>query len=295
MLDWPTLVPGGPVPAWDGEAFVVGGRRTAVLRYHEHESGWSDGLTTLHEESAGRDHYIDRASRASALRALAPALARARPVILEVGCSSGYLLEDLTRRAAHAFAVGSDYLAGPLERLAGWLRGVPLVQFDLTAAPFRAGTFDGVVALNVLEHIADHERALAEIGRLLKPGGVAVLEVPAGPGLYDFYDAHLRHHRRYRLSDLRRQAEAAGLRVERGSHLGFLLYPLFAAAKKLNRWRGARLTPAQRQARVGGQIRMARSSRLLNAVMGLELALGRWVSYPWGIRCLLTARKPAAA
>ena len=41
--------------------------------------------------------------------------------------------------------------------------------------------------LNVLEHIDDHSSAIAQVARVLKPGGVAVVEVPAGPHLYDTY------------------------------------------------------------------------------------------------------------
>jgi SAM-dependent methyltransferase len=295
MIDWPQLPSGGPAPVWDGHCFRVGGRELPLLCYNDNDSGWSDGLTRLHEESAGREHYIDRASRAHALAALAPVLARPNPVILEVGCSSGYFLEDLSCFAPHALAVGSDYLAPVVERLVGHLPGVPLVQFDLTAAPFRDGQFDGIVALNVLEHIADHRKALAEMARMLKPGGVAVVEVPAGPGLYDFYDAHLLHHRRYRLGELKALARDCGLEVAEASHLGFFLYPAFALVKKRNRWLGRRMSEAERQRRVGRQIQMARSSRLMNAVMGLELALGRLTTPGASDVCSRAASRPRRA
>ena len=60
---------------------------------------------------------------------------------------------------------------------------------------------------------------------------------PRLPGIvvYDVYDRLLMHFRRYRLGDLRRLVERAGLRVVFASHLGTLLYPGFRFVKRRNR------------------------------------------------------------
>ncbi|OWJ65640.1 class I SAM-dependent methyltransferase [Inquilinus limosus] len=55
------------------------------------------------------------------------------------------------------------------------------VQADLTALPFADGTFDVVIANHVLEHIPDDAAAIAELARVLRPGGRAVLMVPFDP------------------------------------------------------------------------------------------------------------------
>jgi SAM-dependent methyltransferase len=223
-------------PRWDGTAFVAGPERTRVLRYlPQQESGWSDALTAIHEQDAGDDHFIDRASRSHAIEELARHLNSAIPVILEVGCSTGFMLRAIRDAFPKALTLGSDYVAGPLEALGAALPGVPLFQFDLRACPLPATSLDALVALNVLEHIDRDEDALREIVRLLKPGGVAVIEVPAGPGLYDGYDRQLLHRRRYSLTELAGKAERAGLTVASRSHLGFFLYPAFWAVKKKNR------------------------------------------------------------
>src|ERR1041385_713171 len=76
---------------WDGTRFVdEAGRACDVLCYDDAASHWSEDLTALHEREAGRNHPIDVASRALALRSLKYFARNTRPVVLEVGCSSGY-------------------------------------------------------------------------------------------------------------------------------------------------------------------------------------------------------------
>ncbi|HTC13560.1 MAG TPA: hypothetical protein VK692_05030, partial [Chthoniobacterales bacterium] len=58
------------------------------------------------------------------------------------------------------------------------------------------------------EHIDEDFKALQEIYRILKPGGLAHIEVPADPSSFDFYDEVLMHFRRYRLGDLTTKARA---------------------------------------------------------------------------------------
>ena len=59
-----------------------------------------------------------------------------------------------------------------------------------------------------------------------------VIEVPAGPHLYDVYDLVLTHWRGYTLGELRQLTEQVGFRTLYASHLGFFLYPAFAWTKR---------------------------------------------------------------
>ncbi len=290
-MKWPPLAPNEPAPVWTGRDFLIGTTRAPILRYHRTESGWTGDLTQMHEETAGENHFIDEASRKNAINSLSPILKQPDTAILEVGCSSGFLLEELQRKASHAFLVGSDFIESPLIKLAGRLRGIPIVQFDITKCPLPDSSFEGIVLLNVLEHIEDDLKALREVYRLLKPGGLAYIEVPAGPHLYDFYDKHLMHYRRYKAKDLRLLAEKAGFTVERSSHLGFFIYPSFAMVKKRNRQREERMTDAERKSKVCGQIKQSRGSLILHALMSVELAIGKYITYPTGIRCVMTLKK----
>ena len=95
----------------------------------------------------------------------------AAPIILEVGCSSGFLLREMRAAIPQAMLIGSDFISGPLEALHQSMPDLPLLQFDLVQCPLPSDSIDAVVALNVLEHIEDHQGALRQMFRILRPGG----------------------------------------------------------------------------------------------------------------------------
>jgi SAM-dependent methyltransferase len=282
---------------WTGAGFRVGGERRPLLAYAVGDSGWTDDLTTFHEDNAGSDHFIDRASRRHALGQVKRRLRRGGraagpgPVVLEVGCSSGFFLDELRRALPDAFVIGADYVGGPLRKLAQERPDLPLMQFDLTACPLPDACVDVVVLLNVLEHIGDHVAAVREVARILRPGGAAVIEVPAGPHLYDVYDKVLMHHRRYKLRGLRRLLRESGLAVTHASGLGALLYPAFWYVKRKNRRYLSEPEEVQRRV-VAGAIRKTGRSAVGELVMRAEAGLRRVLPLPFGIRCLATCVKP---
>ena len=207
---WPPLSEKGPRPIWTGRGFEIGGDRVPIAAYDIGASGWNDALTTMHEDVAGTAHPIDAASRSHAVGQLRRHLARPDGVVLEVGCSSGYLLQEMRGALPEASLIGVDYIRGPLEALAGSMPTVPMLQFDLQRCPLPDACVDAVVLLNVLEHIEDDASAVGHLFRILKPGGVAVVEIPAGPGLYDVYDKQLMHFRRYRRKGASRCSRTPG-------------------------------------------------------------------------------------
>lgn len=251
-------------------------------------SGWSDELTYFHEETAGDNHFIDRASRRHALEQLGRVRGETLS-FLDVGCSSGFMLRSLQDQIPQALVIGSDFVMGPLRRLRTKQSEIPLLQSDLTHCALAEASVDAVILLNVLEHIEDDATAIRQVYRILKPGGIAIIEVPANQNLYDVYDQLLMHHRRYSLAGLRQIARDAGFQIIKQSHLGFFLYPGFWLTKQRNK----RLLQDQsnHQQVVTQNIRTTRDNRLFDTLMRIELVLGKWVSYPYGIRCLLTCTK----
>src|SRR5438132_13742012 len=95
LYPWPKLPGCEEIPAWTGRGFRLGQKQYRVLGYGVNHSNWTDELTTFHEESAGDRHFIDRASRRHAIQQIKQFVKVREPVILEVGCSSGFLLRDL--------------------------------------------------------------------------------------------------------------------------------------------------------------------------------------------------------
>jgi SAM-dependent methyltransferase len=152
---------------------------------------------------------------------------------------------------------------------------------------------DAAVSANLLEHVPDDGQALAEILRILRPGGRAVIVVPVGPGNYDYYDRFLGHERRYARGELARKGQAVGLEVLEDIHLGSPLYPAFWAVKQRNRRRYEHLTGAALEAKVRDDIAHTTDSALGRLACRLEerlLALG--VRLPFGIRGLTVLARP---
>lgn len=287
------LLPNNPdPPKWTGKGFQVGDQLLHVLSYDENTSGWTDDLTAFHEETAGSTHFIDNASRQQAVMQLKKYCVMPNPVILDIGCSSGFLIENIKSEMPDAFIVGTDVVMGPLSKLAASHPEIPLLHFDLTTCPLPDNSVDAVVLLNVLEHIEDDALAIQQLFRILKPGGVAVIEVPAGPELYDIYDELLMHFRRYKITGLRDLFLKAGFNVLRQSHMGFFLYPGFFLVKQLQRSKWKNVSEKEKSSLVAQNINQTGENPFFRMLMKLELNIGEVLSYPFGIRCLLTAKKP---
>jgi SAM-dependent methyltransferase len=105
--------------------------------------------------------------------------------------------------------------------------------------PFADHTFDVAAAFDVVEHCEPEDRALAELRRVLRPGGRLLLSVPAYEWAWTDHDVRAGHHRRYTRPRLRRAVERAGFTVDRATY-GFAgVFPMFAAERLLRRARRA--------------------------------------------------------
>jgi SAM-dependent methyltransferase len=152
--------------------------------------------------------------------------------VLDLGCGFGRHAYEALRRGGHVIAcdLGLDELQkvrsiGNLMRAEGELaNGVVLetANGDATMLPFADASFDRIIASEVMEHIDDDEGALAELVRVLRPGGVLAVTIPAQfPericwALSEDYHAPNQpggHVRIYKNGELQSRMAAAGLEV----------------------------------------------------------------------------------
>ena len=150
-------------------------------------------------------------------------------------------------------------------------------------------TLDVVVALDVLEHLDDDRRALGEILRVLRPGGVLLTTVPAYPFLWSSHDEALGHRRRYRRAELRERVSSAGFEVMLCSYVMGSILPVAIAVRLVERlWR--RPGPAE-----SGYLLLPRPlNDLLAHVVGLGGYLVHFMVLPFGLSIVAVARKPSA-
>jgi SAM-dependent methyltransferase len=112
----------------------------------------------------------------------------------------------------------------------------------LPELPFPDHCFAVVSAFDVLEHCPDERAALNEIKRVLRPGGLLVLSVPAYQWAWTDFDLANGHYRRYTRARALRAVTGAGLHPVRATYAFAAVFPAFAAQRLVARAREARRT-----------------------------------------------------
>ena len=154
--------------------------------------------------------------------------------------------------------------------------------------PFETGSFDLVTILDVLEHIQDDVAMLAEIRRLLRPGGRMVATVPAFPGLWGRQDEISHHKRRYVRSTLTESVERSGLRLERLTYFNTALFAPIATVRLLRRLRPNHGEPSS-------DFEMT-TTGIINDALGRVFSLeASWLAsrnLPFGVSLMAVAERP---
>ena len=205
--------------------------------------------------------------------------------ILEVGTSAGTNLRML-RELGFTNVTGLDFSDEAIRLCAE--KGLGIVRKgDITAMPFDENAFSLVLATDIIEHVDDDARALAEIARVLEPGGTALITVPAFPSLWGLQDIVSNHKRRYRIANLVARVEEAGLVVERRFHFNYLLFGPIWAARQL-------MKVVRHDFGSESEVNTPLMNRLLAALFRLDVATAPHLSPPFGVSILALARKPRA-
>jgi dolichyl-phosphate beta-glucosyltransferase len=201
---------------------------------------------------------------------------------LDIGCGGGAML----REAGSAMpAFGIDLSNQALDHARGrGLRG--LVKGEASALPFAAGSFDSVLVLDVLEHHSRPEQLLREIQRVMAPGGVLIVTVPAYKWMWSYADHVLGHYRRYTKTRLSEEFAAIGFNLERVTYFHSWLLPIAWTFRKLRTL--VRSTGSADDFAVPGPLNW-----LLYQVTQVELRLMSRFDMPFGLSVLgIASRQP---
>jgi SAM-dependent methyltransferase len=206
--------------------------------------------------------------------------AGAPPRILDAGCGTGNNLRHLARWGRPAGVdLSTDALRFCRER------GVAAAGGSLMALPFAGATFDCVTSFDVIYHrwVTDDAAAVREMARVLRPGGLMLVRVPALRALWGAHDEAVHSRHRYTATELRALLEGQGLSLLRLTYGNSLLFPLVAARRTLDRLTG----------RHGSDVGFlpAPLEWAFRNVLRAEAALVRRVSLPLGTSLFALARK----
>jgi SAM-dependent methyltransferase len=161
----------------------------------------------------------------------------------------------------------------------------------VTAVPFRSESFDLVTSFDVLYSLdqTDEHVAVAEMRRVLKPGGRIVVNVAAMKGLAGNHSVLSRERRRYTRASLRRLLCDNGFVIERLTYTNGSLFVPLAIVRAAQRWRGL---SSESEAQQDIAVPAAPINAALGALLQLESVWLRRFDEPFGSSLLCLARKP---
>jgi len=207
-------------------------------------------------------------------------IGKRRARILDVGCGTGANLQML---ANYGVAEGVDISREALEFCRA--RGLSKVKLGpAEALPFEDASFDLVTGLDVVEHLDDDVVGLSEMRRVLRPGGRALLFVPAFMFLWGVQDDISHHRRRYTRAELTDAIERAGLSVERSTYANITFFLPTLIGRLVMRVTG--LKPESE-----ANINVSALNGILGWILGAESWWLRRMSFPFGVSIVCVARR----
>jgi len=226
-----------------------------------------------------------RALHAHMTRELRRAALPGRPMrILDAGCGTGGLLRRLRECCPDWTCSGLD-ISPQACLLSRERTGAPVLEATIEDMPYADASFEAIVSADVLCQVEKPELAISEFFRVLRPGGLAVINLPAHKWLWSYHDELCGNRRRFSRAELRALLSSAGFRGIQVRTWNSLLMPALLVRRKLLKQKQStdvEMPPVPLQV-------------LLSGVMLLERAwLGSGLGLPPGCSWLAIARKPMA-
>lgn len=234
-------------------------------------------------------HWWYRTLRATVLRHLRRGLGEAAAAarILDAGCGTGGMLSALRAGLPRAELTGFDVDEQAVALTAARRVADHLVRASADALPFSEARFDAALSLDVLCHAGlDDHRAFADLVRVLRPGGLLIVNLPAFESLRGAHDVAVHTERRYTPRQLLALAAASDLRVERWTCWNALLSPLIWI------WRRRSRRAAAEGSDVGPVPPLLNAG--LSRLLQLEWGLADRVTLPFGSSVFAVLRRSGA-
>lgn len=152
--------------------------------------------------------------------------------------------------------------------------------------------WDVVFLLDVLEHIPDHEEALRQIRKGMRPGGLLFITTPALNFFWRYNDEIGHHQRRYCKQNFKDLARYANFKLLRTDYFMFFLSPVLLLSRLLFR-PSTSATHEQRQEYVAHTHRIPTQpvNKILSGIFSIEALMINWVSFPWGTSILAVLQR----
>lgn len=234
-------------------------------------------------ERVERNHWYYAGKREIARRWLQRAQRVSREtVLLDCGAGTGLFAQEME---AHCRVLVLDDHEEALRLLRKRFQPEQIIALSGGRVPLPNASVDCLTALDVLEHVAADAEAVREFSRLLKPGGVALVTVPAGMALWSDWDVQLHHHRRYSRKELKALFPPSEWEIVHLNYTNVFAYPAVWLVRRWQRWRPARPGAVRAEDRV--------PARWLNALLRrLFVRPAFWpLPFPFGVSLLLVARR----
>jgi len=228
-------------------------------------------------------------------------------IVLDAGCGEGKMAEMIAEKGFQVFAFdesrdslkeasalgvdtrGADTLVCPAKKVVHWLG-------KLDQIPFPNNSFDAIIAGDVLEHIENDQKAVQEFFQVLKPGGLAIISVPADPKKWSIDDDWSGHKRRYRKADVLSLFQAAGFKLDTcyfwGWPITWLYYRLFYIPMLKKRFKERKVQAGLAHASAQTGLAGLKDSKLLEIVFWLAFLPDQlFLGTKWGIGLIGVFRK----
>ena len=152
-----------------------------------------------------------------------------QPNVLDAGCGTGAILQGLSNGFGHQIPAvkptGLDLSAEALGFSQKRGNNFPLVKGSITNLPFTNNSFDILISFDVLSYVKDPSPGFREISRVVKHGGLVILNLPAYQFLYSEHDLAVNTVKRFHKAEIASLLSESGLKPVRMSYLNTLLFP----------------------------------------------------------------------